>query len=102
MFDKTHNWVKSGLLEIPSRCSEVEEYARQMCNCAKILEEDEDTGDRVYRYRRRGDGQDHYRSATNYLYVALDNLTYSMGMSAPGYGGSKEHQYDYDPLMVGA
>jgi len=50
------------------------------------------------RYRRRGDGQDHYRSATNFLYVALDNLSYSMGMSVPGYGN--ENSYDYDPLKV--
>jgi hypothetical protein len=96
MFDKTHNWVKSGLLEIPSRSREVEEYARQMCNCAKVLEEDEQTGDRIYRYQRTGDGEDHYRSATNYLYMALQVLDYEQGMQAAGYGRGESH--DWNPM----
>ena len=83
IFDKTHAWIKGKNVEIPRRCEEVKEFARQMCNCGKVLEETEQ-GDRVYRYIRLGDGNDHYRSAMNYLYIALQDLTQWQGMSAPG------------------
>ena len=91
IFDKTHHWIKNGLVEIPRKCAEVEEFAKQMCNCAKILEETEQ-GDRVYRYIKLG--PDHYRSAMNYLYMALGDLTAYQGMAAVGYGGEKESGYD--------
>jgi len=42
------------------------------------LEENE-RGDRIYRYRKLGD--DHYRNALNYLYLAVQNL----------------HDYDINP-----
>jgi hypothetical protein len=71
MFDKTHAWVKDKGLIIPRKSAEVDEFAKQMCNCAKVLEENEQ-GDRIYRYRKLGD--DHYRNAVNYLYLALLNL----------------------------
>ena len=95
IFDKTHAWVKSKQIEIPRKCEEVNEFAKQMCNCAKILEETEQ-GDRVYRYIKLG--PDHYRSAINYLYMALGDLTAWQGISTPGYqtvGAS------YDPLEWG-
>jgi hypothetical protein len=71
MFDKTHAWTKHQKIEIPRECDEVGEFAKQMCNCAKVLEENEQ-GDRIYRYRKLGD--DHYRNAVNYLWLALLNL----------------------------
>ncbi len=82
IFDKTHHWIKDGLVEIPRKCAEVDEFAKQMCNCAKVLEENEQ-GDRVYRYIKLGD--DHYRSAMNYLWLALGDLTAWQGMAAPGF-----------------
>ena len=96
IFDRTHTWIKNRQLELPRKCSEVEEFAKQMCNCAKVLEENEQ-GDRVYRYIKLG--PDHYRSAVNYLYMALGDLTHYQGMSAPGYNSNK--QDDYDPLNYG-
>jgi len=96
IFDKTHAWVKNKQIEIPRKCEEVEEFAKQMCNCAKILEETEQ-GDRVYRYIKLG--PDHYRSAVNYLYMALGDLTNYQGMGAPGYGGNKGS--DWNPLEYG-
>lgn len=98
MFDITHAWVKNKELEIPRKCAEVDEYVKQMCNCAKVLETNPETGDRTFRYRRRGDGNDHYRSATNYLWLALNDLTYVQGMGAPGYIDTEVH--DWNPLLV--
>ncbi len=97
IFDKTHAWVRGGLVEIPRRCDEVNEFAKQLCNSAKILQEDDITGDRVYRYIKLG--PDHYRSALNYLYMALGDLTAWQGMSAPG--GKMLVGATYDPLSWG-
>ena len=93
VFDRSHSWFRNKEVEIPRKCEEVQEFARQVCNCAKILEENEQ-GDRVYRYVKLGD--DHYRSSVNYLMVALGDLTHTQGMSAPGY---KAKSSSYDPLM---
>jgi hypothetical protein len=92
IFDKSHSWFRNKEVEIPRKCAEVEEFARQVCNCAKVLEENEQ-GDRLYRYVKLGD--DHYRSSVNYLMVALNDLTHTQGMSAVGYGGKSS---TYDPL----
>ncbi len=82
IFDRTHNLVRNKKIEIPRECDEVREFARQMCNCCKVIEENE-AGDRLYRYRKLGD--DHYRSALNYLLLALQNL----------------HSYESEPITVG-
>lgn len=96
IFDRSHAWFVSGEVEIPRRCAEVEEFARQMCNCAKVLEET-DTGDRLYRYLKLGD--DHYRSAVNYLIMALGDLSHAQGMSAPGY--KMVARKEWNPLTIG-
>jgi hypothetical protein len=84
MMDKSQAWVRSGKLEIPKRCEEVRVFAKEMCNTAKVLETNEKTGDRVYRYRPVGDKQEHYRHCVNYLHLALMNL----------------HEYDINPVPV--
>lgn len=66
--DVTHDLVWKGMIELPRRCPEIEEYAKEMANIAKILEENKDTGAKVYRYRKLD--ADHYRHATNYYYMA--------------------------------
>ncbi len=96
MFDKTHAWVKDRGLIIPRKSKEVDEFAKQMCNCAKVLEENEQ-GDRIYRYRKLGD--DHYRNAVNYLYLALTNL-HDYDMKPEGQLASVGNE-SYDPLMWG-
>ncbi len=93
IFDKTHLWVKNKEIEIPRKCAEVDEFARQLCNCGKYIEEN-DTGDRIYVYLKLGDQQDHYRNALHYLYIALGDLTAYQGMAAVGYGGGTESSYD--------
>ena len=95
IFDRSHAWIVNKLVEIPRKCSEVDEFVRQMCNCAKVLEENE-RGDRVYKYIPLGD--DHYRSAFNYLLIALEDLTWSLGMNAPGY--ATQEAVDWNPLLV--
>lgn len=67
--EATHDLVIiPGRYTIPRRDSEVEEYALEMSNMAKVLVEDEETGDRVYRYVKLG--PDDYRHATNYFLLA--------------------------------
>ena len=95
-FDKSHAWVKNRQIEFPRKCEEINEMAKQLCNCAKILEETEE-GDRIYKYIKLG--PDHYRSALNYLQIALGDLTSYQGMSTPGY--SKGKGSSYDPLTHG-
>ena len=86
MMDKSHSWVISGALEIPRKCEEVNVFAKEVCNTAKVLETHDITGDRLYRYRPVGDKQDHYRHTLNYLLLALRNL----------------HDYDLQPVFSGA
>jgi len=70
--DATHDLVVSpGRLSIPRRNNEVEQYAKEMCNIAKILEEDSGTGAKTYRYKKLS-GPDHYRHATNYCLLASE------------------------------
>jgi hypothetical protein len=70
--DASHNLVTSeGSLELPRRNTELDVYARQMCNMAKVLVEDERTGTNIYRYKKL-DSMDHYRHATNYALLASE------------------------------
>ena len=69
IFDATHHLVtEPGRYAIPRRDSEVEQYALEMSNAAKILKEDEETGSREYYYVKLG--PDDYRHATNYFLLA--------------------------------
>lgn len=70
IFDKTHRLIMSGDVRLPRQCPEVEEFARQCCNCAKFEEKDKKRGITVYRYRKTGDQQEHYRNALNYFLLA--------------------------------
>ena len=70
--DQTHMNVTKGNYIFPKRCPQVEEFAKQLCNIAKVLEEDERRGTKLYRYKKLG--PDHYRHAMNYLEVAARKL----------------------------
>lgn len=72
--DKSQTFIRSGKLELPRRCDEVNVFAKECCNIAKTLETNEKTGDRTYRYREVGTGGEHYRHTVNYLQLALLNL----------------------------
>lgn len=71
--DITHDlFTNPGSLIIPRRCDEVDRFAQEVRNIAKVLEEDPETGSREYRYRKLG--EDHYRHALNYFYLASQRI----------------------------
>ena len=70
--DETHAVVAGDeTLILPRRTDEVEHFAVQMCNTAKKLEEDVETGNREYHYIKVGDEGDDYYHAFNYLNLAF-------------------------------
>lgn len=69
--DASHDLVKTpGRYIIPRLNDEIEKYAAEMSNMAKVLEEEDADkgGSKTYHYRKLGD--DHYRHATNYMMLA--------------------------------
>jgi hypothetical protein len=52
-------------------CPETREFARQVCATAKVLETNKKTKLSVYRYKKLGD--DHFRHALNYFYLAASS-----------------------------
>ena len=70
IFDQTHRLLTNGDIRLPCQCPEIEEFARQCCNCARFEEKDKRTGDQTLRYRPTGDREDHFRSALNYFVLA--------------------------------
>lgn len=66
--DMTHSSITKNLIELPRRSQEVDEYADEMTNIAKILETDK-SGSKRYRYRDFG-RPDHYYHSTNYFLLA--------------------------------
>jgi hypothetical protein len=94
--DGVHDLVSSsGLLILPRRCEEVEEFAKELVNTAKVLEEDSETGSREYRYRKLG--PDHYAHGSNYCILAASKIS---TMSDP-WGRERPRQEkavcDFDP-----
>jgi hypothetical protein len=71
--DSTHRLVGEKKLTLPRRCPEVEVFAEQACAMAKILEKDKKTG--VAKYRYVSSGEDHYRHALGYFWLASQRLT---------------------------
>jgi hypothetical protein len=71
--DMSHDQVvsPSGLI-LPRRNVELEQFVKEVCNMAKVLDEDTDTGQRVYRYKKLG--ADHYRHAFNYALLASERI----------------------------
>lgn len=71
IFDATHRMVtEKGTLVIPKVCPEIEEFATQLCATAKVLETNKKTKLSIYRYKKLGD--EHYRNALNYFYLAAN------------------------------
>jgi hypothetical protein len=70
IFDSGHRLLMGGYIRLPRQSPEVEEFARQCCNCAKFEEKDKRRGTVVYRYRPTGDEQEHFRNAFNYFLLA--------------------------------
>jgi len=70
IFDQTHRLLSMGEIILPRQCPEIEEFARQCCNCARFEEKDKRKGTIVNRYRPTGDRQEHFRNALNYMILA--------------------------------
>ena len=72
--DASHDAVITrGSLILPRRCEELNQFAYEMCNMAKVLVENPDTGLREYRYKQLGSTRpDHYRHAFNYCIMAAE------------------------------
>ncbi len=70
IFDDSHRLLSEGYIRLPCQCPEIEEFARQCCNCARFEEEDKRRGIKVNRYRPTGDKQEHFRNALNYFILA--------------------------------
>ena len=70
IFDQTHRIISMGEVILPRQCPEIEEFARQCCNCARFEEKDKRKNIIVHRYRPTGDRQEHFRNAFNYFVLA--------------------------------
>ncbi len=70
IFDQTHALLTTGKIVLPRQCPEIEEFARQCCNCARFEEKDKRKNIIVHRYRPTGDRQEHFRNALNYFVLA--------------------------------
>lgn len=71
--DMSHEQIRDpGGLILPRRCQEVDQFVKEVCNMVKVLEEDADTGSRIYRYKGRK--PDHYRHALNYAILAAERI----------------------------
>jgi len=68
LLDVSHRLIQDKQIRLPRRCGEIDEFARQCCRTAKVLEENKRTGQPVYNYIKLGD--DHYRHALGYFYLA--------------------------------
>lgn len=87
--DASHNLITiPGRYVIPRRNKEVERYALEMSNLAKVLEENPETGSKSYFYRKVG--ADHYRHATNYMLLAAMRI----GVYEPEDEGPKDKWSD--------
>ncbi|MCK4794547.1 MAG: phage terminase large subunit family protein, partial [Desulfobacteraceae bacterium] len=102
--DATHNLVATknlqdsgvatGNIELPREDEEVRIYARQMCNTAKVLIEDEETGKKTYRYRGKLGGPDDYRHSTNYLFLACERIRPVVNVVVPATVPKADYKYD--------
>jgi len=71
MLDATHSLIMDpGKLELPRQSSEIQEFALECSNMAKVLEENKVTGAATYRYKKLG--PDHYRHALLYAMLASE------------------------------
>lgn len=75
IFDTTHRLFSGGNFRLPRQCKPIDEFAVQCCNCVKSKEIDKKRNNLViYRYKKTGNGNDHFRNALNYFVVAADKV----------------------------
>ncbi len=57
---------------LPRRCKIMEEFARHLTHDAKVLDEDEETGIKKFRYIKTG--VNHFSMSFNYAWMAISNI----------------------------
>ncbi len=67
--DAAHEALSGGKVILPRQCEPVDAFATHAQNTARKLEEDEESGSKVYVWVKTG--PDHYRHAFNYLCIAM-------------------------------
>jgi len=72
--DGTHRLIAEKRFKFPRRCPDIEEFAKQTCNLAKVLETNKRNGQAVYRYLPPTSGGDHFRHALNYFVMATSGV----------------------------
>ena len=70
--DASRAAIREKLVRLPRREPILEEFARHMTHDAKILDEDEETGIKKYRYVRTG--TNHYSMAFTYAWLAISDI----------------------------
>ena len=98
--DASHDlFTKPGSLILPRRCDEVDIFALQSKNTAKVLEENQETGSREFKYRKLG--PDHYRHSLNYFWLAAQRIR----VADSRYNRHLENrttEIDFDPFNYGS
>jgi hypothetical protein len=69
--DASRAAVREKKVVLPRQLPIVEEFARHMASDAKVLDEDEDTGAKKYRYVKTG--TDHFSLAFTYAWMACES-----------------------------
>ena len=76
IFDASHRAFINNDIILPYRSGILDDFALQCCNCVKSKEVDKRKHTIVYRYKKTGNGNDHYRNALNYFLVASRKIGY--------------------------
>jgi hypothetical protein len=72
--DMSHELVSvQGRLELPRRNQELQQFAKEVSSMAKVLEDNPDTGQSHFRYKKLARA-DHYRHALNYCLLASERI----------------------------
>ncbi len=70
--DASRAAILEKLVLLPRRMPIVEEFAKHLTHDAKVLDEDEETGKKKYRYVRTG--ENHYSMAFTYVWLAISEI----------------------------
>ena len=74
--DASRAVIREGKVTIPPPSREVEEFARHLSCEAKVLVENEETGEKRYKYVRTG--ENHFSLAFTYALMALQEMDIPM------------------------
>jgi hypothetical protein len=96
LFDITHRLAVEKRVRLPYRNSQTEEFAKQYCEPYKYKKEDLRSGSIIYHYDK-GNGEDHYRNAMNYFYLAASS---SRIIRPEKYGSTKANKARHETVKI--